>query len=131
MASNLAEMERMAGEYAKLKQAHGSDGRLADIAARLIDSLSSPDFAFPLRDEAPVSGGTTTYVYEGGATYPNLYDFISEMLHTPVPIVIGKAKFGPGEIIVGAEGAPAGAELRQAMTELQKTVHGKKSRATQ
>jgi hypothetical protein len=129
--TNLAEIERMAEQYAKLKQTHENDGRLADTAARLVDSLSSPDFAFPLRDEALVSSGTTTYVYENGATYPNLFDFLSEILHAPIPIVINKVKFGPGEIIVGTDGAKAVAELRQAMTELQKMVHGKKAKAAQ
>jgi hypothetical protein len=123
----------MADEHARLKQAHGgNDVRLAEIAARIIDSLSSEGFAFPLRDEALVSDGTTTYVYEDGAAYPKLYDFLSEILHAPIPIVINEAKFGPGEIIVGAgEKERADVELRSAVKELQKLIHGKKAKAMQ
>lgn len=124
----------MAGEHAELKQAHegGDDARLADIATKIIDSLSAPDFTFPIRDEVLVNDGTTTYVYENGAAYPKLYDFLSEILHSPVPIVINEAKFGPGEIIIGAgEKYRADVELQSAVKELQKLVHGKKTKATQ
>jgi hypothetical protein len=133
LAPDLAEIEKMAGEHARLRQAHdGNDARLAELAARIIDALSSEGFDFPLRDEALVSDGTTTYVYENGAAYPQLYDFLSEILHAPVPIVVNEAKFGPGEIIVGAgEKGKADAELRSAVKELQKLVHGKKAKATQ
>jgi hypothetical protein len=133
LAPDLAEIEKMAGEHAKLRQAHdGDDARLAELAARIIDALSSEGFDFSLRDEALVSDGTTTYVYENGAAYPQLYDFLSEILHAPVPIVINEAKFGPGEIIVGAgEKGKADAELQSAVKELQKLVHGKKTKATQ
>lgn len=133
LAPSLAEIEKMADEHARLKQAHGgNDARLAEIAAGIIDSLSSEGFAFPLRDEALVSDGTTTYVYENGAAYPKLYDFLSEILHTPIPIVINEAKFGPGEIIVGAgEKERADVELHSAVKELQKLIHGKKTKATQ
>lgn len=132
LGADLAGMEKMAGEHAELKQAHGDDRRVAELAARIIESLSSPDFSFPLRDEALVSEGTTTYVYEGGAAYPKLYDFLSEILHSPVPLVVDEVKFGPGEIIVGAgEKGMADAELQAAVKELQKLVHGKKAKATQ
>jgi hypothetical protein len=133
LAPSLAEIEKMADEHARLKQAHGgNDARLAEIAARIIDSLSSEGFAFPLRDEVLVSEGTTTYVYEDGGAYPKLYDFLSEILHTPIPIVINEAKFGPGEIIVGAgEKERADVELHSAVKEMQKLIHGKKTKATQ
>ena len=49
LAPNLAEIEKMADEHARLRQAHGgSDARLAETAARIIDVLSSEGFAFPL-----------------------------------------------------------------------------------
>lgn len=133
LASNLAEIEKMADEHARLRQTHGgNDARLAETAAKIIDVLSSEGFDFPLRDEALVSDGTTTYVYENGAAYPKLYDFLSEILHAPVPIVVNEAKFGPGEIIVGVgEKDRADAELQSAVKELQKLIHGKKSKATQ
>ena len=133
LAPNLAEIEKMADEHARLRQAHGgSDARLAETAARIIDVLSSEGFDFPLRDEVLVSDGTTTYIYENGAAYPKLYDFLSEILHAPVPIVVNEVKFGPGEIIVGVgEKEKADAELQSAVKELQKLIHGKKSKATQ
>ena len=78
------------------------------------------------------SDGTTTYIYENGAAYPKLYDFLSEILHAPVPIVVNEVKFGPGEIIVGVgEKEKADAELQSAVKELQKLIHGKKSKAIQ
>jgi hypothetical protein len=134
LAPDLAEIEKMADEHARLRQAHddGDEARLAELAARIIDALSSEGFDFSLRDEALVNDGTTTYVYENGAAYPKLYDFLSEILHMPVPIVVNEAKFGPGEIIVGAgEKEQADAELRSAVKELQKLIHGKKTKATQ
>jgi len=133
LAPNLAEIEKMADEHARLRQAHGgSDARLAETAARIIDVLSSEGFDFPLRDEVLVSDGTTTYIYENGAAYPKLYDFLSEILHAPVPIVVNEVKFGPGEIIVGVgEKEKADAELQSAVKELQKLIHGKKSKAIQ
>lgn len=133
LAPNLAEIEKMAGEHARLKQAHGgNDARLAENATRIIDLVSSEDFSFPLRDEALVSDGTTTYVYEDGAAYPNLFDFLSEILHAPVPIVVNEAKFGPGEIIVSVgDKDRADAELQSATKELQKLIHGKKTKAEQ
>jgi hypothetical protein len=131
LTPDLAEIEKMADEYAKLKQARGgNDARVAELAGGIIESLSAPDFAFPLRDEALVSDGKTTYVYEDGAAYPKLYDFLAEILHLPVPIVINETKFGPGEIIVNAgEKEKADVELDTAVKELQKLVHGKKTRA--
>ena len=133
LAPNLAEIEKMADEHARLRQAHGGrDARLAETAARIIDVLSSEGFDFPLRDEVLVSDGTTTYIYENGADYPKLYDFLSEILHAPVPIVVNEVKFGPGEIIVGVgEKEKADAELQSAVKELQKLIHGKKSKAIQ
>jgi hypothetical protein len=53
-------------------------------------------------------------------------------LHAPIPIVINEAKFGPGEIIVGAgEKERADVELWSAVKELQKLIHGKKAKAMQ
>jgi hypothetical protein len=123
-------MEKMADEHARLRQARDNDARVAELAGRIIESLSAPDFAFPLRDEALVSDEKTTYVYKDGAAYPKLYDFLAEILHSPVPIVINETKFGPGEIIVNAgEKGRADAELEAAVRELQKLVHGKKRTA--
>lgn len=129
MGNNLDEIEKSAEEYARLKQAREADARLSDIAVRIIDELSRPGFSFPVRDEPLVSRGTTTFVYEGGAAFPRLYDFLSEILHVAVPIVINDVKFGPGEIIVQVADDKAGSHLQAAMEELRQLVHAKKARA--
>ncbi|MEO9294346.1 MAG: hypothetical protein ABI347_01960 [Nitrososphaera sp.] len=129
MGKNLKEIEKSAGEYARLKQERDNGtidvkARLDRIAAGIIEELSQPEFAFPLRDEVQVSKGTTTFVYEGGAAYPKLYEFLSEILHVTVPIVVNDVKFGPGEIIVeAADGAAS--RLQAAVRELQQLVRAK------
>ena len=135
MTTDLDEIERLAGEHARLRQSNAEkeDSKAeSDLAYRIINSLSVPDFAFPLRDEAIVSEDKTTFVYDGGKTYPQLFVFLSEILHTPLPLVIKRTKIGPSEIIVNiAERVQAESELRSATKELQKLVHGKNARVTQ
>jgi hypothetical protein len=129
LGKNLEEIEKSAEEYARLKQERDNGAadvktRLDKVAAGIIKELSRPEFAFPLRDEAQVSKGTTAFVYQGGAAYPRLYEFLSEILHVTVPIVVNDVKFGPGEIIVeAAEGAAF--RLQAAVRELQQLVRAK------
>jgi hypothetical protein len=97
--------------------------RLNKIKASIIGYLSSPEFAFPLEKQGLVSNGTTTYVYKNNSTYPNLFEFISELLHKPIPIVLEGAKFGPGEIIVNGDSIKAvRGELSHCVIELQKLI---------
>lgn len=129
LSDNLGEIEKRAEEYAMLKQARETDARLADIAIRIIDELSQPGFSFPVRADPLVSKGTTTFVYEGGRAFPRLYDFLSEILHVAIPIIINDVKFGPGEIIVQVADDKAGPHLQAAMEELRQLVHAKKTKA--
>ncbi len=119
-----------------------------DIGIKIIDAMTSPAFTFPLRQETLESEGTITYLYQNGAVYPKLYEFLGEVLHTSIPILINDVKFGPGEIIVkestsaqkseaGREGDQekkgrdmdeANAKLLRAIKELQKLVHGRKTK---
>jgi hypothetical protein len=100
----LDNLEQLAAAYAKLReQTHGDQVELARLAVRIVDVISSPSFAFPIKEEALASSGTTTYTYQNNATYPALFDFLAELLHTKVPIVVESAKFGPGEILVNKE----------------------------
>jgi hypothetical protein len=102
--------------------------RLNKIKTSIIGYLSSPEFAFPLERQGLVSNGTTTYVYKNNSTYPNLFEFISELLHKPIPIALGGAKFGPGEIIVNGDNIKAvRGELSNCVIELQKLIFSKKS----
>jgi hypothetical protein len=124
--TNVDELERMAKKYCELKQKQ-SHAELAQLAASIIDTVSLPSFSFPLKEETQESSGTTTYVYENNATFPALYDFLAEVLHSKVPIEVRDAKFGPGEIIVNKEKGEADSELGLAVKELQELVHAKRS----
>jgi len=132
--TNFDELEKIAEEYVKLKQQKKMDQeriqleeKLNQIKANIIGYLSSPEFAFPLVGPGLVSNGTTTYVYKNNSTYPNLFEFISELLHKPIPIVLEGAKFGPGEIIVKGDNAKAVQdELSHCVIELQKLISSKK-----
>ena len=84
---------------------------------------------FPLKKEGVVSNETTTYIYINNLTYPNLFEFIAEMLHLEIPITINGSKFGPGEIIVNkGNEQEAKQELGASVKELQKLIHAKKGR---
>jgi hypothetical protein len=126
---NLDEVEYAAKKYIELKKQHKKleyDAKNAAIS--IINSISSPDFVFPLKKEGVVSNETTTYVYINNLTYPNLFEFIAEILHLEIPITINDSKFGPGEIIVNkGNEQEAKQELGSSVKELQKLIHAKKS----
>ena len=126
---NLDEVEYAAKKYIELKKQHKKleyDAKNAAIS--IINSISAPDFVFPLKKEGVVSNETTTYVYINNLTYPNLFEFIAEMLHLEIPITINDSKFGPGEIIVNkGNEQEAKQELGSSVKELQKLIHAKKS----
>ena len=75
LGADLAGMEKMAGEHAELKQAHGDDRRVAELAARIIESLSSPDFSFPLRGTGP-EDATAANAFETGLMFEGDYAHI-------------------------------------------------------
>jgi hypothetical protein len=128
--NNFDELEKIAEKYVKLKKQKKMDQerietevRLNKIKAGIIGYLSSPEFAFPIERQGLVSNGTTTYVYKNNSTYPNLFEFISELLHKPIPIVLEGAKFGPGEIIVNGDSIKGvRGQLSHCVTELQKLI---------
>ena len=127
---NFAELEKTAEKYVKLKRQKKMDQErmaleeeLNNISISIIGYFSSPEFAFPLERQEVVSNGTTTYVYKNNSTYPNLFEFISGLLHKPIPIVLEGAKFGPGEIIVNGDSIKAvRGELSHCVIELQKLI---------
>ncbi len=128
MLTNLDELERVAAKYAQLKKGGNNDAELAQLAGTIVDSISLPSFSFPLKEETLSSDGTTTYVYENNATFPALYDFLGELLHSKVPLEIREAKFGPGEIIVAKQNKQeADAALDMCVKELQELVHARES----
>jgi len=129
LIASMSELERIAIEYTKLKESD-RNANLAKLALQIIDPLSSPDFNFNLRNEALVNEGTTTYIYENNATYPNLFNFLAEILHSKVPITVNDARFGPGEIIVvDGNKEVADNKLASAIKELRKLIHAKKTEA--
>jgi hypothetical protein len=126
MTINFVELENDAKRFSELKQNENNRSELKKIAIRIIDQISSPEFAFPIQHQSVVSNGVTTYIYKDNSTYPNLLEFIAEILHTKIPIIINTATFGPGEIMVNKEGKhEALQELNSCVKELQMLIHGK------
>jgi hypothetical protein len=121
-------LEKLAKEYVELKKDE-RESKSKDIALNLIDLISSADFAFPLKKEVVESNGTTTYIYNNNNTYPYLIEFIAEILHLKIPIMINNTKFGPGEIIVNKDNEKdAKKDLVSSIKELQKMINGKKNK---
>jgi hypothetical protein len=127
MVTSFDDLEYIAKKYMKSKQNKGLDSESKDAAIKIIDAISSPDFKIPLQKEGVVSNGTTSYVYTNDLTYPNLFEFIAEVLHMKIPITINYTIFGPGEIIVN-KGSKEEAELEldSCLKELQKLLYAKK-----
>src|SRR5919199_1189833 len=125
---DLDKLEKLAKEYTKLKK-DKKESNLKNTAISLIDSIVSEDFAFPVNKEAIESNGTITFIYINNNTYPFLIEFIAEILHVKIPIIINQAKFGPGEIIITKENEKdAEQELDSCVKELQKLINGKKNK---
>ena len=131
--AKLDELEELAKKYAQLKQQNNANEsnnqvELAQLAIRIIDSISSTSFFLPLEKDALSSDGTTTYIYQNNATYPAIFDFLAEILHMTVPIEIGRVKFGPGEILVTAQDrSEADIELELSTKEVQKLVYARRA----
>jgi hypothetical protein len=124
--SSFGEVEYLAMRYLESRKNKESDSN--SFAIKIIDYISSPDLKFPLRKGGVISNGTTSYVYTDSIAYPNLFEFISEILHREIPITINDVRFGPGEIIVnrGTE-HEAEQELALGIKELQKLIHAKRA----
>jgi hypothetical protein len=125
----LEELEHWAESYIKLRDA-GESARveLAKLAVSIVDSMSSPTFSFPVAEESLSSSGTTSYMYQKNATFPALFDFLGELLHSSIPLEVEGAKFGPGEILVSkGSKAEADIELALATKELQKLIHARRA----
>lgn len=121
-------LEELAKEYVELKKGE-QESKSKNAAIKLMDFLSSTDFAFPVKKEVVESNGTTTYLYINNSTYPHLFEFIAEILHLEIPIIVNNVKFGPGEIIVNSDNEKdAKQELDSCVKELQKLINGKKNK---
>lgn len=124
----IAELEDTAKSYFDLKHHDRMNSDLVKMSNSIIEALSSPSFTFPIEKEAIVSEGTTSYFYINNIACPNLFEFLSELLHLEVPININKTKFGPGEILISIENEKdARQELTSSIEELKKLIHGKKT----
>ncbi len=122
------QIEELAKEYIELKKGE-QESKSKNAAINLMDLLSSKDFAFPLKKEVAESNGTVTYLYLNNKTYPHLFEFIAEILHLEIPIIINNVKFGPGEIIVNSDKEKdAKQQLDSCVKELQKLISGKKNK---
>ena len=127
MTTNFAELENDAKRFFELKHSEKTASELNNIAIKIIDEISLPEFSFPIHNQSVVSNRVTTFVYRDNLTYPNLFEFIAEVLHTKIPVVINTARFGPGEIIVNKENEQEALdELNSCIKELQVLIHAKK-----
>jgi hypothetical protein len=98
------------------------------LAGQIIDYISSANSEFSLQTGSMISNGTTSYLYRNGTTYPNLFEFIAEILHSEIPITVNKVRFGPGEIIVSTGNQDeANKQLALSIEELRKLVHAKRA----
>lgn len=133
MTTTIDELERIAKKYAELEQErkkkkNNNDSELGNLAKNIVDTISLPSFSFPLKEKTQATDGITTYIYENNATFPALYNFLAEVLHSKIPIELGSTKFGPGEITVSKEKkSEADADLGNSIKELQELVHAKRS----
>jgi hypothetical protein len=127
MTIDFAELENDAKRFFELKHSEKTTSESNTIAIKIIDKISLPEFTFPIHNQSVVSNRVTTFVYRDNLTYPNLLEFIAEVLHTKIPIIINTARFGPGEIIVNKENEQeALVELNSCIKELQVLIHAKK-----
>ena len=125
--NNFDQLEDASKKYAESKQHTELISKSISIAVSIIDYVSSQNFSIPLQSKGVVSGGTTTYLYINNLTYPNFFEFIAEILHMKIPIIINGTKFGPGEIIVNRDNEQdARYELGLCIRELQKLIFAKK-----
>jgi hypothetical protein len=104
------------------------EGASTDLALQIIDAISEPHFKLPLRSKGLVSNETTSFVYEDNMTYPNIFEFIAQLLHENIPISINDVKFGPGEIIVNSsDHDEAERKLQESMNLFREMVHTKRA----
>jgi hypothetical protein len=127
MTVNFVELENSAKRFFELKHSERTMSKLNDIAIKIIDQISLPDFNFPIYNQSVISNGLTTFVYKDNLTFPNLLEFIAEVLHTKIPVIINTARLGPGEIIINKENEQeALEELNSCIKELKVLIHAKK-----
>jgi ABC-type uncharacterized transport system substrate-binding protein len=123
------QLEDYAKKYSDTRQHKELEVDAKDTAIKIIDSITSPDFSLPLQQQGLVSNGTMTYIYLNNLTYPYLFEFIAEILHTKIPIIVNDTSFGPGEIIVSkVDQKQAKDDLNSSIGELQKLVYAKKNK---
>ncbi len=127
MTIDFAELENDAKRFFELKHSEKTASESNNIAIKIIDKISLPEFKFPIHNQSVESNGLTTFVYRDNLTCPNLLEFIAEVLHTKIPVIINTVRFGPGEIIVNKEKEQeALVELNSSTEELQVLIHAKK-----
>jgi hypothetical protein len=123
-----AELEDIANRYCDLKRHDRMNADLVKMSNSIIEALSSPSFTFPVEKEGIVSEGTTSYFYVNNVACPNLFEFLSDLLHLEIPININKTKFGPGEILISIDNEKdAHQEMISSVEELKKLIQAKKT----
>jgi len=126
---SFGELEDYAKRYSETRQRKELEVEAKDAATKIINSITSPDFSLPLQRQGLVSNGTMTYIYLNNLTYPYLFEFLAEILHTKIPIIVNDASFGPGEIIVNkVDQKEAKDDLNTSIGELQKLLYAKKNK---
>jgi hypothetical protein len=123
------DLEDCAKRYSDTRKRKELEVEAKHTATKIIDSITSPDFSLPLKRQGLVSNGTMTYIYLNNLTYPYLFEFLAEILHTKIPIIVNDTSFGPGEIIVNkVDEKEAKDDLNSSIEELQKLLYAKKNK---
>jgi hypothetical protein len=107
----------MAKQYRGLRLARSST--VVHVANQIIDKIAKEGLPFSAEREsveAITASQTTTFLYANGASFPALFEFLAEALHSAIPIQIGSCKFGPNEVLVHAT------SKRKAIGELDKSI---------
>ena len=106
------------------------DVNKSKLTEQIIALISSEAMIFPIEKNVLISNNTASFIYKDNKTYANLFEFISGLLHTQIPITLNDCKFGPGEIIVKAStNYVAYEKLNSCSNELQKLINAKKGRS--
>jgi len=123
----ITELEAIAKRYGDLKHHDHTTSDLEKISNSIVQAISSPSFMFPIEKKGIVSERTTSYFYTDNIACPNLFEFLSELLHVEIPISINKSRFGPGEVLVDiVNEKDAREEMISSIEELKRLVRAKK-----
>jgi hypothetical protein len=100
--------------------------QMEKLAVNIIDHFSQQDFQLPLEEHILSSKGKTTYVYKNNSTFQNLFEFLSELLNLPIPIMIGATTLGLERLLLMPRIITASRELKSCTAAIRNLVLAKR-----